>query len=132
MTLSVCNLLTSLPSARDAEVSEALITGEGIRLERIVSLGQVSPEGFWYDQKEAEWVMVMTGRARLTIAGEPQDRVLGPGDAVFLPAHCRHRVAWTDPDHPTVWLALFVDTHLGPSTSGSVRESIEHGISGLR
>ena len=59
-----------------------------------------------------------SGRARLTIAGEPEDRVLGPGDAVLLPIRCRHRVAWTDPDHPTVWLALFIDPKLKPSASG--------------
>jgi len=26
---------------------------------------------------------------------------------VDLPAKCRHRVDWTDPDEPTVWLAVF-------------------------
>ena len=116
------NLLTSLPAARDAEVSETLITAHGIRLQGIISFGQVSPEGFWYDQKEAEWVMLLTGRARLVIAGEAEERVLGPGDAVYLPAHCRHRVEWTDPDHPTVWLALFIDGQLGPIVSGPMNE----------
>ena len=130
MTIPLCNLLASLPDARDAEVNEALITGKGIRLQRIVSLGQVSPEGFWYDQEEAEWVIILAGRARLTIAGEPQDRVLAPGDAVFLPAHCRHRVAWTDPDHPTVWLALFVDPQLSPSTSEPMRKGDAYRVSG--
>lgn len=116
------NLLTSLPSARDTEMSETLITAHGIRLQRIISFGQISPEGFWYDQKEAEWVVLLTGRARLVIAGEVETRILGPGDAVYLPAHCRHRVEWTDPDHPTVWLALFIDGQLGPSVSGPMNE----------
>lgn len=116
------NLLTSLPSARDAEMSETLITAHGIRLQRIISFGQISPEGFWYDQKEAEWVVLLTGRARLVIAGEVETRILGPGDAVYLPAHCRHRVEWTDPDHPTVWLALFIDGQLGPSVSDPMNE----------
>ena len=116
------NLLTSLPAARDAEVSETLITAHGIRLQRIISFGQVSPEGFWYDQKEAEWVMLLTGRARLLIAGEADDRILGPGDAVYLPAHCRHRVEWTDPEHPTVWLALFIDGQLRPIVSAPMNE----------
>ncbi len=107
MTISFSRLLSSRPAACDAEVSEPLLTGNGFRFERIVSHGQASPDGFWYDQTEAEWVMVLTGRARLTIAGEPHDHDLGPGDAVFLPARCRHRVAWTDPHQPTVWLALF-------------------------
>ena len=97
------------------KVSQVLLTGKGVRFERIISLGQASPEGFWYDQEKAELV---AGRARLSIAGEPEDRVLGPGDAVFLPIRCRHRVAWTDPDHPTVWLALLIDPRLKPSASG--------------
>ena len=93
----------------------ALVSSDGVRLERIVSFGQASPERFWYDQHEAEWVMVLAGRARLAIDGEPEARVMGPGDAVFLAAHCRHRVVWTDPDQPTVWLALFSEPGLRPS-----------------
>ena len=71
--------------------------------------------------------MLLKGRARLVIAGEAEERVLGPGDAVYLPAHCRHRVEWTDPDHPTVWLALFIDGHLGPTVSGLMQERNAHG-----
>ena len=114
MKVDVSNLLTPLPSASDEEVTERLLSANGVRLERIVSLGQASPEGFWYDQAEDEWVLLLTGRARLTIAGEPDDRHLKPGDAVYLPAGCRHRVAWTDPAQPTVWLALFLDVGLDP------------------
>lgn len=104
----------NLPDVSAGEAVDALLSARGVRLERIVSLGQASPEGFWYDQDEAEWVMVMSGAARLRIEGEPADRALGPGDAVFLPAHCRHRVTWTDPATPTVWVALFVDPGLDP------------------
>ena len=123
MPSSVFNLLASLPSARDAEVSQVLLTGKGVRFERIVSLGQASPEGFWYDQEEAELIIVLSGCARLTIAGESEDRVLGPGDAVLLPIRCRHRVAWTDPNHPTVWLALLIDPKLKPFASGPMEKS---------
>ncbi len=98
----------------EAEASEVLLRAKGIRVERIVSLGQASPESFWYDQPEAEWMMVMAGRARLTIAGESNDRILNVGDAIFLPAGCRHGVACTDPTQQSVWLALFVDTELNP------------------
>ena len=123
MTLPIANLLASVASAGNAEVSEALVAGQGIRLERIVSLGHASPEGFWYDQKEAEWVVLLAGRAGLRLAQEPAERVLGPGDALYLPAGCLHRVTWTDPHQPTVWLALFVDAQLcplpcGPMTAG--------------
>lgn len=99
------NLLEGLPAPGPEEVFETLVRRPGARLERIVSHGQTTPPGKWYDQEEDEWVMVLAGGARLLIEGEGEAS-LGPGDAVFLPAHCRHRVAWTDPARPTVWLAL--------------------------
>src|SRR5205807_9641811 len=79
----------------------------GLRIERIVSLAQESPPGFWYDQPQAEWVLLLAGAARLRFADEDEERALGPGDWVHIAAHRRHRVAWTDPEHPTVWLAVF-------------------------
>ena len=108
------NILSRIPASSANEASEALLKADGVRVERIVSYGQSSPPGFWYDQKEAEWVLVLRGRARLTIEGEGQDRELGSGDSLFLPAHCRHRVAWTQPDEPTVWLTIFIDPRLLP------------------
>lgn len=102
-------LLSSLPEASERELTETLIGGRGVRIERIISFGHASPEDFWYDQDEAEWVMVLSGRSRVEIEGEAEARDLGPGDAVFLPAHCRYRVSWTSPDEPTVWLAVFMD-----------------------
>jgi cupin 2 domain-containing protein len=115
----LANLVSALPDASAGEITEALLSARGVRLERIVSCGQVSPPGHWYDQDEAEWVLVLSGSARLAIAGEPEEHVLREGDAIFLPAHCRHRVTWTDPDRPTVWLALFIDQALGPSIPDS-------------
>jgi cupin 2 domain-containing protein len=111
----VFNILSPLPTLGAGEAVDTLVKANGLRLERIVSHGQASPPGFWYDQNEAEWVLLITGRARLTIAGEAQDRELYAGDSLFLPAHCRHRVAWTDPDQPTVWLSVFVDERLSPT-----------------
>ena len=101
------NLLAPLPDATAAERADALVTRSGLRIERIVSRGQASPPGFWYDQTEAEWVMVLAGRARLRFEDETEARVLDPGDWVEIPPHRRHRVDWTDPAVPTVWLAIF-------------------------
>lgn len=100
--IAAYNLLNKLPDAKAAEVANDIMSARGIQLERIVSHGQTSPPDFCYDQDKAEWVMVLRGSARLAIEGETEERALGEGDAVFLPAHCRHRVAWTDPDRPTV------------------------------
>lgn len=101
------NLLRDLPDASDGEVSDTILTAPGLRIERIVSFGQESVAGFWYDQPQAEWVLLLAGAARLRFDDEEEDRSLVPGDCVHIAAHRRHRVAWTDPEHPTVWLAVF-------------------------
>ena len=101
------NLLSPLPDAGVSERVDALLTKPGLRIERIVSRGQASPPGFWYDQAEAEWVLVLAGSARLRFADEAEARVLGPGDWLEIAPHRRHRVDWTDPAAPTVWLAIF-------------------------
>jgi len=110
------NILSGLPAPGTDEAVETLLKGDGVRVERIVSYGHASPAGFWYDQDEAEWVLLVQGRARLAIEGVVEDRELGPGDSLFLPAHCRHRVAWTQPGVSTVWLAVFIEQRLSPQS----------------
>ncbi len=100
-------LLDRLPEQLSEERVDALVRSDGLRIERIVSTGQASPPGFWYDQDENEWVVVLSGRAVVRCEGEDDAKELGPGDALLLPAHLRHRVEWTSPDEPTVWLAVF-------------------------
>ncbi len=100
------NILAELPDASAAEVVETLLARPGVRIERIVSHGQSSPNGFWYDQDEHEWVLLLSGSAALEIEGEGL-RELASGDFLFLPAHRRHRVTWTAADRETVWLAVF-------------------------
>jgi cupin 2 domain-containing protein len=85
MTRLGLNLLISEPAAQEAEVTQTMVTGKGVRLERIVSFGQASPDGFWFDQTEAEWVMLLTGRARIRIADQAGEITLGPGDAPARP-----------------------------------------------
>jgi cupin 2 domain-containing protein len=101
------NLLSPLPDAAAAEAVDTLLTRPGLRIERIVSHGQASPPGFWYDQAEGEWVLLVTGAARLRFADEIEARSLGPGDWVDIAPHRRHRIDWTDPLAPTIWLAVF-------------------------
>ena len=100
------SLFRDLPSnAEAAERFEELLTRPGVRIERIVSLGHASPEGFWYDQEASEWVLLVKGAARLRFEGqEPIE--LRPGAFLNIPAHQRHRVDWTTPDEPTIWLAV--------------------------
>jgi cupin 2 domain-containing protein len=90
-----------------AELFTTLVDAANVRIERIISKGHASPEGFWYDQKQNEWVVVLSGSARLSFADQPEPIELQRGDFINIPAHKRHRVAWTTPDEPTIWLAIF-------------------------
>jgi cupin 2 domain-containing protein len=101
------NLLRDIPDARAGEITDAIVAAAGVRIERIVSLGQASPPGFWYDQEETEWVSLLAGAARLRFADEPEPHLIDPGDWIEIAPHRRHRVDWTDPTQPTVWLAVF-------------------------
>ncbi len=100
------NLFANLPAALPTELVTVLAENSHVRIERIVSTGQCSPDGFWYDQAEHEWVIVLKGAAKLEFH-DGAALHLTPGDSVLIPAHQRHRVAWTTPDEPTVWLAVF-------------------------
>jgi len=100
------NLFADLPTTLDEELVSALAENRHVRIERIVSTGHASPESFWYDQDEHEWVIVLKGQAKL-VFGDGKSVQMQSGDHLLIPAHCRHRVEWTKPDEPTVWLAVF-------------------------
>ena len=100
------DLFASIAASADAEQFATLLHRPRVRVERIVSLGQSSPPQGWYDQDENEWVLVLRGRATLAYP-DGNEVQLGPGSYIDIPAHTRHRVAWTTPDEPTVWLAVF-------------------------
>lgn len=101
------NLFAGLPTALSEELVTILAENQHVRIERIVSTGHASPEGFWYDQEENEWVVVLKGEANLVFEGDDEPITMRPGDHVFIPAHHKHRVEWTTPNEPTVWLAVF-------------------------
>ena len=99
------NLFTGLPANLPDELLTTLLKAANILIERIVSHGHSSPEGFWYDQDEHEWVIVLKGAARLRFEDNMME--LKSGDFVNISAHKKHRVEWTTPDEPTIWLAVF-------------------------
>ena len=103
------NLFENLPLAAEHECFEDLLCVPGLRIERIISHGQASPPGFWYEQDWDEWVMVLQGRAMLQIEGKEERVTLQKGDHYWLPAGCRHRVAFTANDEATIWLAVHRD-----------------------
>ena len=103
---TITNLFAGIVADSQQEQFDLLHESTGIRIKRIVSLGQASPPDFWYDQPADEWVIVIQGAARLRFEDESEARELRAGDFVFIAAHRRHRVEWTDPAMPTVWLAV--------------------------
>ncbi len=100
------NLFDDLPDSSPDERLDELVRGDDFKLERIVSTGQATPKGEWYDQNFDEWVVLLTGSAALRFEDEVAELVMRPGDYILVPAHRRHRVEWTDETVPTVWLAL--------------------------
>jgi cupin 2 domain-containing protein len=92
-----------------AETFEALLARPGILIERIISHGDVTPHDQPHVQPHDEWVMVLSGAARLRIEGCAEQR-LSPGDHMLVEGGKRHWVTFTSPNEPTVWLAV----HLQP------------------
>jgi cupin 2 domain-containing protein len=102
------NIFANLPQALPDEVMETLAEEGNVRIERIVSNGQTTPEGEWYDQKWDEWVILLAGSAGLLCENESEPRILKTGDYFMIPAHRRHRVVWTDQHAMTIWLAVHI------------------------
>jgi cupin 2 domain-containing protein len=100
------NLFADLPPPAADEQITALLSTATVRIERIVSHGHASPPGFWFDQQDAEWVILLAGRALLRFEDEEATTSLGPGDFLRIAARRRHRIEWTDPAQDTVWLAV--------------------------
>ena len=101
------NILKNIPENLSEELIDILAEGKNFRLERIVSKGHASPEGFWYDQDENEFVFLAKGKAEILFEANVKPVALSEGDYINIPAHKKHRVEWTDPETETIWLALF-------------------------
>ena len=101
------NLFDDLASTTDGERVDVLHASSALRIERVVSHGQRSPEGSWYDQAEDEWVLLVSGSAVLEFEGQATSVQLVPGDWVFIAARRRHRVVFTATDAPSVWVTVW-------------------------
>ena len=101
------SLFEDIPTELPDEKLETICATDRVKIERIISKGHCSPEGFWYDQEQNEFVLVMQGSAGLRIEGETDIVCLEAGDFVNIGAHVRHRVEWTDSSRETIWLAVY-------------------------
>jgi cupin 2 domain-containing protein len=103
------NIFENAPTSGPGELVTELFAAEGLRIERIISYGEASPPGFWYDQPLGEWVLLLEGSASLRFEDEPRPRQLRRGDCLYIAAHRRHRVDWTQAGSPTIWLGVHHD-----------------------
>ena len=101
---SVNNIFDDLPEQLPKELVQILVRAADVRIERIISHGHASPADCWYDQAQHEWVIVLKGAARLQFEDGMVE--MKPGDFINIPAFKKHRVEWTTPDEPTVWLGV--------------------------
>jgi len=88
------------------EIFETLLDSDNFKLERIISSGQATPQGKWLCQESDEWVILLSGNARLIFEDQEGFLDLFPGDYIHIPAKKRHRVEWTDENQKTIWLAF--------------------------
>ena len=100
------NIFKDIDFSQNKEISEILAAGKNLRIERIVSIGQVTEPDFWYDQTEHEFVIVLQGEARLLFE-DGTEKHLAKGDYLEIPAHVRHRVSFTSTEPACIWLAVF-------------------------
>lgn len=114
MILEPQNLFGNIPCEVPQEMCQTLLNATACRIQRIVSQGHCSPTDFWYDQLESEWVLVLQGEAVLQFRDAASKVTMKAGDFVNIPAHRLHRVDWTHPETPTIWLAIFYRDEQSP------------------
>jgi cupin 2 domain-containing protein len=105
MRVNISSIFADIPERLPEELCQTLLSAPAFRIERIVSRGHCSDSGFWYDQTEDEWVMLLTGQVRIRFFDGAVFE-LSAGDYLLIPAHCKHAVEWTQPAEDSVWLAV--------------------------
>ncbi len=103
------NIFKNIPDQLPEELIQVIAAREPVRIERILSKGHRSAQGFWYDQNWDEWVLLMRGAAGIEMQDQSAVIKLEPGDYLLIPAGVKHRVAWTAHDETTIWLAVHIN-----------------------
>lgn len=97
----------NIPKEIPEEITEILLNNKNVRIEKTISNGQCSPEHFWYDQDEDEFVFLLQGKAEILF--ENQEKItLNKGNYLLIPAHKKHRVEKTSTNPPCIWLCIFL------------------------
>ena len=99
------NIFDKIIVDKEEENFFEIFKNETIKIEKIVSNGQISPENFWYEQKKSEFILLLEGFAILEF--ENREVELKKGDCINIKAKQKHRVKFTSLDEPTIWFAVF-------------------------
>lgn len=102
------NIYAKIPVLKNKEIFQTILITKTLKIERIISQGQVTEKGMWLEEARAEWVIVLKGVAKLRFRKDNRLIKLSPGDYVFIPAHTTHRVEWTSLREKTLWLAVYI------------------------
>ena len=105
--MPLTNLFSAIPAQLPEELIDVLADSGKVRIERIVSRGHASPQGFWYDQEQHEFVLLVQGEAELELLDPAEGVPLHAGDYLVIPPHRKHRVVRTSGAEDCVWLAVF-------------------------
>lgn len=101
------NIFSDIHEDAREELTRLIGGNRQVRIERIISTGQITPEGSWYDQSEDEFVLLIKGEAKIQLLDPDVAITLLPGDFLTIPAHRKHRVDYTSLQEPTIWLTVF-------------------------
>lgn len=99
------NIFSNLPNNLNEEFFENILSDNNFVVERIISNGHASPKDFWYDQTKNEFVLLLSGSAKIQFE-DGNIICLIPGDYLIIPPHKKHRVESTDIKEKTFWLAI--------------------------
>lgn len=86
---------------KENEVLDTLFENKKIKIERILSSGQISER---YDQEEDEWVILLKGESKIEMEGRIIH--LSKGDHLYIPAHSKHKVIYSSRE--CMWLCVFI------------------------
>ena len=101
------NIYSKIPSVKDKEIFQKLLVNKKLKIERIISQGQVTEKGKWLKEARDEWVIVLKGAGKLRFRNDSRLIKLKAGDYVLIPANTSHRVEWTALREKTIWLAVY-------------------------
>lgn len=104
--MDIKNIFSLLQVNTTNEYFEDIISEADFRIERIISDGHTTPDDFWYNQDEDEFVLLLKGFAKLMFE-DGSIIELNEGDYVIIDKHKKHKVIYTSTETKTFWITCY-------------------------